>query len=342
VGLHLDCEEVVESTWKKEVTNGSPMFILCEKIKVVCMALVQWNARVCGGPKEVLLEKLQCLENLKRANRDGHCGAQVREAEREVDMLLLSNEVYWRQQSKAMWLVANDKNTSYFHHFVNQRQQKNVIAGLLSEDGSWCTDPMGMGNIVGNYFNEIFTSSNPHRIEDSLAAVERRITPAMNQQLCAPYSALEVRQALFQMHPSKSPGLDGMSCLFFQKFWHIINEDVIGAVLSILHSGHVLHKINFMHVVLIPKINDPHNVSDYCPISLCNVIYKIISKVLANRLKGLLDSVISESQSAFVPGRLITDNVAVAFELLHGLKSKQTGKKGQMVVKRMTRWNGHF
>uniref|UniRef100_A0A2N9GX16 Reverse transcriptase domain-containing protein n=1 Tax=Fagus sylvatica TaxID=28930 RepID=A0A2N9GX16_FAGSY len=71
--LHLDCEEVVESTWKKEVTNGSPMFILCEKIKAVYMALVQWSARVYGGPKEVLLEKLQFLENLKCANRDGHC-----------------------------------------------------------------------------------------------------------------------------------------------------------------------------------------------------------------------------------------------------------------------------
>ena len=192
---------------------------------------------------------------------------------------------------------------------------------------------MGMGNIVDNYFTNIFASSNPHRIEDSLATMERKITQAMNQKLCAPYSAEEVRQALFQMHPSKSPGPDGMSCLFFQKIWHIINEDVVGAVLSVLHSGHVLRKINFTHVVLIPKINDPRSVSDYRPISLCNVIYKIISKVLANRLKGLLDSVISESQSAFVPGRLITDNVAVAFELLHGLKSKRTGKKGQMAVK---------
>ncbi len=190
-----------------------------------------------------------------------------------------------------------------------------------------------MGNIVDNYFANIFASSNPHSFEESLATVERKITPAMNQLLCAPYSAEEVRQALFQMHPSKSPGPDGMSCLFFQKYWHIINEDVVGAVLSVLHSGHVLRKINFTHVVLIPKINDPRSVSDFRPISLCNVIYKIISKVLANRLKGLLDFVVSESQSAFVPGRLITDNVAVAFELLHGLKSKRNGKKGQMAVK---------
>uniref|UniRef100_A0A2N9FBI7 Reverse transcriptase domain-containing protein n=1 Tax=Fagus sylvatica TaxID=28930 RepID=A0A2N9FBI7_FAGSY len=277
--LHPECEAVVEAAWKKEVTRGSPMYMVCEKIKAVRMALVEWGARVYGRPKAVLLEKLQLLENLKYANKERQFGAQVREAEREVDMLLLSDEVYWRQRSKAVWLEAGDKNTSYFHQTVNQRRKKNAISGLLSDNGS--------------YF------------EESLATVERKITPAMNQLLCAPYSAEEVRQALFQMHPSKSPGPD----------------------------GHVLRKINFTHVVLIPKINDPRSVSDFRPISLCNVIYKIISKVLANRLKGLLDFVVSESQSAFVPGRLITDNVAVAFELLHGLKSKRNGKKGQMAVK---------
>jgi hypothetical protein len=127
---------VVESTWKKEVTNGSPCLFYARRLKLSRMALVQWSARVYGRPKEVLLEKLQFLENLKCANRDGHCGAQVREAERKVDMLLLSDEVYWHQRSKAVWLEAGNKNTSYFHHFVNQRRQKNVIAGLLSEDGS--------------------------------------------------------------------------------------------------------------------------------------------------------------------------------------------------------------
>ena len=104
-------------------------------------------------------------------------------------------------------------------------------------------------------------------------------------------------------------------------------------MLSVLHSGHVLRKINFTHIALILKTNDPRSVADYRPISLCNVIYKIISKVLANHLKSLLDAIISESPSAFVPGRLITDNVNVAFELLHRLKLKRPKKKGQMVVK---------
>ena len=114
------------------------------------------------------------------------------------------------------------------------------------------------------------------------------------------------------MHPSKAPGPDGMSNFFFQKYWHIVGSFVTHVVLSVLNSGKMLRKINFSHIALIPKKKCPEQMSDFRPISLCNVVYKIISKVLANRLKLVLPFVISESQSAFVPGRLITDNISVA------------------------------
>jgi hypothetical protein len=135
------------------------------------------------------------------------------------------------------------------------------------------------------------------------------------------------------MHPSKAPGPDGMSSFFFQKYWHIVGLTVSNAVLSVLNSGKILRKINLAHISLIPKKKNPERISDYRPISLCNVVYKIISKVLANRLKLVLPCIISDSQSAFVPGRLITDNVAMAFEFIHKMKAKRKGKKGKMAVK---------
>ena len=135
------------------------------------------------------------------------------------------------------------------------------------------------------------------------------------------------------MHPSKSPGLDGMSPFFFQKYWNIVGNDVTEVVLSVLNSGHFLQKMNYTHIVLIPKINEPKIVANYKPINLTNLISTLVSKVLANRLKMILPNVILESQSAFVPNRLIANNTIVAFKVLHRMRNKRTGRKGQMAVK---------
>ena len=109
----------------------------------------------------------------------------------------------------------------------------------------------------------------------------------------------------------KALGLDGMNALFYQKFWHIVGDDVINAVLDFLNTGHMEPNINFTHIVLIPKIKSPEFFFDYRPIILCNVIYKINSKVLANRLKQILPQLIAPSQSAFIPSYLIFENVLV-------------------------------
>lgn len=115
---------------------------------------------------------------------------------------------------------------------------------------------------------------------------------------------------------------------FFQKDFSIVGPDVIEAILSVLHSRHFLRKMNYTHIVLIPKSNNPTHMSDYRPISLGNVISRVLSKVIANRLKLVLPSVISKAQSAFVPNRLITDNTSVAYELLHRMRNRRWGEGG--------------
>ena len=139
--------------------------------------------------------------------------------------------------------------------------------------------------IVEDYFRDIYHTSYPFNIDQVVQLVEPKVTRAMNNILLLPYTAEEVRTALFQMNPSKAPGPDGMNAFFFHKFWHIVSPDIIKAILDFLNSSHILKSINYTHLALIPKTKSPDHMTQFRPIGLCNVIYKIISKVLANRLK---------------------------------------------------------
>ena len=104
-------------------------------------------------------------------------------------------------------------------------------------------------------------------------------------------------------------------------------------VLNVLNSNMSIADINRTNITLIPKINSPSKMSNFRPISLCNVVYKLVSKVISNRLKNILPKIISENQSAFLSERLITDNVLVAFELMHYLEHKKEGKENFMAVR---------
>ena len=116
-------------------------------------------------------------------------------------------------------------------------------------------------------------------------------------------------------------------------YWDIVGANVIDCVLNILNTGVMPCGINETYICLIPKIKYPRKITEYRPISLCNIIYKIISKVLANCLKRILAEIIDESQSAFVPGRLITDNVLVTFETMHCIDGRKKGKEALMALK---------
>ena len=120
--------------------------------------------------------------------------------------------------------------------------------------------------------------------------------------------------------------------------WHLIHLmrvllDVTKCVLNALNSGVMPSGLNETFICLIPKVKSPQKITKFRPISLCNVIYKIIYKVLANRLKRILTVVIDELQSAFVPGRLITDNVLVAFKMMHCIDQRKKGKEALMAIK---------
>ncbi|KAM1218420.1 hypothetical protein TB2_045543 [Malus domestica] len=124
-----------------------------------------------------------------------------------------------------------------------------------------------------------------------------------------------------------------MPVLFYKKYWNIVGDDVCNVCLSVLNGNGELGSLNKTLIALIPKINLPKRVSEFRPISLCNVIYKIISKTLAMRMKKVLPHVISEYQSAFIPNRMILDNVLAAFETIHCLKRRRKCGRKKLALK---------
>ena len=155
----------------------------------------------------------------------------------------------------------------------------------------------------------------------------------MNAELVKDFRKEEIVSTLKQIHPRKAPRPDGMSTVFYQKYWGIVGNNVVNMVLNVLNHNLPIGDLNKTNIALVPKTKSPKRMTEFKPISLCNVIYKLISKTLANRLKALLPLLISKNQSAFTSNRLITDNVLVAFELTHYLNHKTSSKDSFMAIK---------
>ena len=159
------------------------------------------------------------------------------------------------------------------------KKRKNFIKGIKDMHGAWVMDEGAVGAIFVYFYSRLFTTSRPSDLERVLEGVQSVVTTSMNENLTKPYVREEVDVAIKQMAPLKAPGLDGMPPLFFQTFWSDIGMDVSEVVLSCLNSGTILKSINHTFITLISKLKTPEIVALFRPISLCNVIYKILSKV---------------------------------------------------------------
>ena len=218
-----------------------------------------------------------------------------------------------------MWAKFGDWNSKFFHSQASQRKRKNLIRKLKDSNGRVVESSEDIAECLVQYYQDLLQSANQHLCTSAIDSIQKVITEEMNSKLSSEFTQLEVKQAINQMAPLKAPGPDGMPPLFYQHYWNLIGDDISNTVLHYLNSATLLEHLNHTFITLIPKKKNPEYASEFRPISLCNVLYKIFSKVLANRLKKILPNIITENQSAFTKSRLISDNILVAFESLHSM-----------------------
>lgn len=294
--------------------------------------LTDWKTKKFGDVRRKIKKVRREFEKEKGSSLYRGSSPREKELARQLNELLHREEIMAQQRSRVDWLRAGDRNTGFFHAQSTARRTRNRISALEDANGVLCETKEAIHAVVQQFYTNLYSAQEELVVDEVLHHVPVKVTEQMNDRLMRPFSAEEIDKALFAMAPLKAPGEDGFNAGFYQRHWNLIREDVTRAVLNFLNGGHMPEVVNKTVIVLIPKVKNPRNITQYRPISLCNVIYKICSKVLANRLREILDEIISEEQSAFVPGRLITDNVIMAYECIHAMRRKK-GKQGWCAVK---------
>ena len=250
---------------------------------------------------------------------------------------------YWKQRLKNLHTQFGESASAFFFKRFRNRSHKNCIFMLRGADGSWVDSAQDVEAQILSYFKAVFeatppTSDSPLTQGENIDIVLCELNlPQLSEseasRLVAPISGAEIQAAMFSIRDDKSPGLDGFPAIFFKIFWDSFGPLVISAVSMFFETSFMLKEWNQTLVVLIPKTDSPLEVPHFRPISLCNVIYKCVSKCLVRRLQPLLSQLIDNYQNAFVPGRHMSDNILLSHELLHTLNKQRSGAKQLAALK---------
>ncbi|KAL4363826.1 hypothetical protein GQ457_04G030920 [Hibiscus cannabinus] len=328
--LEEDCGVLIRDFW------SSNREILPRKLSQLGDKLKQWS-RAHNLKSRKYKDSLKSrLHDLMLEDPDDDKLAELLDVKLELNLEADKEELFWEQRARVNWLQHGDRNTSFFHKWASFKKKKRIIRGLNDADGQWVTGDSDLNTLADSFFKDLFTSVVPNDGSNVLNLVQPTISTEINNSLLANFSQDEVYTALQSMAPMKASGLDGYPALFYKKYWSIVGEEVSNYCIMVLTGGADISEINNTNIILVPKVDQPTSLSEFRPISLCNVVYKLISKILANRLRNTLHYTIDDSQGAFVPGRQFSDNVLIAYELLHALKNK---KRLSLVVSIWAIWS---
>lgn len=318
--------DAVLKAWR-EPFFGDPMSLLCKRLKILRQLLVSMNKNhgLVGGNTAKARDDLASIQAQLRSNPlDPLLAVQEMDAIGRLNSALLIEEGFYLQKSRVKWLSLGDSNHSFFFNQTKNNWNCNKVLSLRDDSGVLVKGHSEVARVAVSYFqNSLGVSPTPR--ECVLPELDYGgLSDVQQRTLVAPVNDALILCTLKSFKKNKAPGPDGFNVEFFLRCWDIVGPLFCDAVRdfferSVMHPG-----VNSTLIALIPKSSTAASMKDFRPISLCTVAYKCVSKILASRIKNVLPSLIHISQSAFIPGRQISDNILLAQELFRGY-TRDTG-----------------
>lgn len=286
---------------------------------------IMWKKSVFGNLNQKIEDINKKLEHTLyqlETNYSENIHKEFLNLEKEHQLLLKQKELYWKQRARITWLKEGDNNTKNFHAYASNRRRRNLIQSIKLENNNWITDLESIQSVFIENFKRLYSSTQTNMFSFHTLDCPS-VKESDHENLINIPNNEEILKGLKCIGPDKAPGPDGLNAHFFVTYWDSVGPHIVKIIRDFFISNTIIHPINQTRIILIPKNNNPYLINHFRPISLCNFTYKIISNILVNRIRSHMDNLISPLQNAFVPKRYISDNIALAHELLHTMKSKK-------------------